>query len=146
MAKKQKKQAVIFEREVEEKDYYTKAIEAEVKETNTRVFLILALFIVSIVAGVLGGYYLFSLLPKPNTSFAINGEDIVYITVGDEYIDSGATLIIEDVDYSNQVVISGLDELNTDEIGVYYVYYNVESGDFSGVELCRLVVVTGSGD
>lgn len=55
----------------------------------------------------------------------LKGNQYIYLEVGEEYEELGALVVdAEDLDIASKLVITG--EVNADEIGTYYIHYDVE--------------------
>ena len=72
------------------------------------------------------------------------GPRVISQPLGTPYVDAGATASDpHDGDITNQIVVTGLAELNTNTVGDYLVRYNVvDSAQLRAVEVVRVVRVT----
>lgn len=116
-----------------------KKVEKVVKKHLSKgaMFFILLFLVVGVVLGFLGYNMLNT---KGNTTIELKGEEVVVVSVGTTYKEEGFTFIIDDVDYSKEVIISG--KVNTNEEGVYVITYSL-SNDIHNISLTRVVKVVG---
>lgn len=97
--------------------------------------------ILFLVIGVVLGFIVFKALNKEgNTKIELNGETIVTLNVGDSYEELGVTYVIDDKDYSSEVVISG--NVDTTVNGRYLLTYTLDK-DEHVIVLTRVVNVIG---
>ncbi len=72
---------------------------------------------------------------------SITGSEVVSIEVGSNYVDLGATAL-DDVDGNLTAFIITTTNLNTQQVGTYYVRYNVSDNNGNSAERERIVYVT----
>lgn len=78
---------------------------------------------------------------RPSLDMALLGDPVVYLSIGDEYIEMGVNAFDESgEDVSSSVEVSG--NLNTDIVGDYLLKYSASSDGLSGTAL-RIVRVEG---
>lgn len=78
-----------------------------------------------------------------NDKFVLNGEQEIRLSVGEEYIEPGATVISFGKDISDRVLISG-DALNTSVVGEYQLVYQVENFRYKHYRRVRTVIVVAA--
>ena len=82
--------------------------------------------------------------PSPEVStldMTLLGDSVVYLEVGDEYVDFGAVAFDQDgADISFSIDVTG--NVNTDEAGDYLLRYSVENDGLSG-SIIRIIRVQG---
>ena len=116
-----------------------KMIKKVLKKELQGITLILA--IVFILLGAILGYVVYDAFNKEGfTKIALNGEEVVNISLGTEYTDEGCTLVIDDKDYSNDVMIKGSVDIEVE--GTYILTYEYENNG-SKIILTRVVNVVG---
>lgn len=116
-----------------------KKIKKVLKKELQGITLILA--IVFILLGAILGYVVYDAFNKEGfTKIALNGEEVVNISLGTEYTDEGCTLVIDDKDYSNDVMIKGSVDIEVE--GTYILTYEYENNG-SKIILTRVVNVVG---
>lgn len=70
------------------------------------------------------------------------GESTVSLTLGDDYLDAGISVVdFEDGDLSMSVIVSGLNDLNTVSAGDYPITYDVTDSGGNSVSVTRMVTV-----
>ena len=117
----------------------SKKVEKIIKKELTGVTLVFA--VIFLIVGLIGGFISYSLLNKEGeTKVELKGEYVVRLEVGNEFVESGYTFIIDDTDYSNDVIIQGT--VDTETEGTYVLVYSLEK-DGHKIELTRVVNVTG---
>lgn len=116
-----------------------KKVEKVVKKHLSKVamFFVLLFLVVGVVLGFLGYNMLNG---EGNTTIELKGEEVVVVSIGTTYKEEGFTFVIDDVDYSKEVIISG--KVNTNEEGVYVITYSL-SNDIHNISLTRVVKVVG---
>lgn len=101
------------------------------------------------ILGVAASYFVCGFLCK-NDCFEINGKKSTVITVGEEYVDSGAKVITFGMDatnklditvYENNTLVGGLEDIDTSRATTYQIVYKVSSMRFKDVQLIRTLTV-----
>lgn len=117
----------------------SKKIEKMIKKELTGITLVFA--IIFLIVGLIGGFIAYSLINKEGeTKVVLKGDNIVRLEVGEEFLESGYTFIIDNVDYFNDVKISGT--VDTETEGTYVLVYSLDK-DGHKIELTRVVNVRG---
>ena len=108
----------------------------------------LAMFLFFII-GVAASYLVCGFLCK-NDCFEINGKKSTVIAVGEEYVDSGAKVIVFGQDaaqkleifvYENDTLVGGLEDIDTSKATTYQIMYKVSSIRFKDVQLIRTLTI-----
>ena len=86
------------------------------------------------------GYTIVNKDKDDSTKIELNGDEVINLSVNENYEELGATFIINGVDYKNEVVVSG--EVDTKVEGTYVVTYTL-SNESVNIVLKRLVNVGG---
>lgn len=102
---------------------------------------ILLLLILSLAIGIICGYFTYTFITKKD-KFVIVGEKAITLSVGDTYVESGATAICFGKNCSEKVVIEG--SVDTTKQGVYVITYTINNLKYQGVKRYRYVTVKGS--
>lgn len=85
-----------------------------------------------------------------NDCFEINGKKSTVITVGEQYIDNGANVIVFGMDatqklnisvYKDNKLIGGLEDIDTSIAATYQIVYKVDSIRFKDVQLIRTLTI-----
>lgn len=117
----------------------SKKVEKMIKKELTGITLVFA--IIFLIIGLIGGFISYSLLNREGeTKVELKGDYTVRLEIGEEFVESGYTFIIDDVDYSKDVTINGT--VDTETEGTYVLVYSLDK-DGHKVELTRVVNVRG---
>lgn len=81
------------------------------------------------------GYTRITYYPK----LEVQGEDVIFLAVGDTYVDPGCTAILNGEDVTDQIETTST--VNTAEAGIYGVYYKSTNADGFDVNASRTVYV-----
>lgn len=117
-----------------------------IKKLSKATKLAMVLFFI---IGVVASYLVCGFLCK-NDCFEINGKKSTVITVGDEYVDSGAKVIVFGNDatqkleiyvYENNTLIGRLEDIDTSKATTYQIMYKVSSLRFKDVQLIRTLTI-----
>lgn len=73
--------------------------------------------------------------------FTMLGDEFTEVNLGDEYVDAGCTATLDGVDITSQLVTTGLDEIDTNIAGFYYVTYSFVNKDGYEKSVTRTVAV-----
>ena len=105
---------------------------------------LIACAVIFLLLGVALGIVVYNFVNKDGfTKLELNGEKIVSIDVGTTYEELGATVIINDKDYSNKVIVKG--SVDTSKAGTYIITYELDDNG-NKVVLTRVVNVLGGVD
>ena len=105
--------------------------------TGVSLFFAVLFFIIGIVIG----FYLYNINNKEGFSkIELNGNGIVNLKVGDNYNEEGFTMVIDDYDYADMVLVNG--SVDTSKEGVYVITYTLNE-DGHNIILTRVVNVMG---
>lgn len=116
-----------------------KKVKNVIKKQITGITLVFA--VVFLVVGAVAGFIVYSSLnPEKETLIKLNGEAIINLNLGDEYNEEKCTFILDGVDYSNQVAITG--KVDKTKPGTYYITYTLDK-DGHNIELIRVINVIG---
>lgn len=94
--------------------------------------------IIALILSAVGGFFTFNQIVK-NDCFALIGDKEITLTVGQEYIEQGATLVSFGRDKSSSVKTSST--VDTTVAGEYYVKYTSDDFRFKNVCIYRYVIV-----
>lgn len=120
-----------------------KTAKSEVKkQVKKRPIFAIVLFLLLAVGGV-GGFFGAKFLTA-NDTFALVGEANITLTVGEEYVEEGVTIISFGKDISDKVEIES--NVDTSVAGEYYIKYTVEGLRFGSVARYRYVKVVEVGN
>lgn len=120
-----------------------KKIVKSVKKIHTSIIVCTVLFLI---IGVGSGFACAKFLTK-NDTFSIIGEQTIYLKVGDTYTDSGAKAIEFNKDITSEIVVIGLDKIDTSKEGKYQIIYSLNTKRYKDIKRVRYVIVTSeSGD
>lgn len=102
--------------------------------SSKKKIFIISLIVLGLVI-ILGCIYYFFIREKEiihNVSFSLNGEDNITIEVGSEYEDSGATLMVDNIDKTNDIKID-YSKLDTNVLGESLIkyYYLLDNKEYS---------------
>ena len=119
-----------------------KKIIKTVKKTNASILICLILFLsIGIGSGFATAKYL-----TRNDTFEIIGEQTIELNLNEEYNDLGAKAIEFNKNISDQIVVEGLEEIDTSVAGKYAIIYKLNSKRYKDIKRVRYVIVTESGD
>ena len=94
-----------------------------------------------LIIGIVIGFYLYNINNKEGFSkIELNGNGIVNLKVGDNYNEEGFTMVIDDYDYADKVLVNG--SVDTSKEGVYVITYTLNE-DGHNIILTRVVNVAG---
>ena len=94
-----------------------------------------------LIIGIVIGFYLYNINNKEGFSkIELNGNGIVNLKVGDNYNEEGFTMVIDDYDYVDMVLVNG--SVDTSKEGVYVITYTLNE-DGHNIILTRVVNVIG---
>lgn len=109
------------------------------KKLSSRKIAVVIVSCVSFVITLNGVFYLNNKISKNNeivennnivymdyhddVTFSLNDEEYNTINLNDEYVEKGANIIIDGVDYSSEIIIDS-SNLNVNEVGTYYITYS----------------------
>ena len=94
-----------------------------------------------LIIGIVIGFYLYNINNKEGFSkIELNGNGIVNLKVGDNYNEEGFTMVIDDYDYVDMVLVNG--SVDTSKEGVYVITYTLNE-DGHNIILTRVVNVMG---
>ena len=94
-----------------------------------------------LIMGIVIGFYLYNINNKEGFSkIELNGNGIVNLKVGDNYNEEGFTMVIDDYDYADMVLVNG--SVDTSKEGVYVITYTLNE-DGHNIILTRVVNVMG---
>ena len=94
-----------------------------------------------LIIGIVIGFYLYNINNKEGFSkIELNGNGIVNLKVGDNYNEEGFTMVIDDYDYADMVLVNG--SVDTSKEGVYVITYTLNE-DGHNIILTRVVNVMG---
>ena len=94
-----------------------------------------------LIIGIAIGFYLYNINNKEGFSkIELNGNGIVNLKVGDNYNEEGFTMVIDDYDYADMVLVNG--SVDTSKEGVYVITYTLNE-DGHNIILTRVVNVMG---
>ena len=94
-----------------------------------------------LIIGIVIGFYLYNINNKEGFSkIELNGNGIVNLKVGDNYNEEGFTMVIDDYDYADMVLVNG--SVDTSKEGVYVITYTLNE-DGHNIILTRVVNVVG---
>lgn len=97
--------------------------------------------IIFLVIGFAVGFLIYSLTNKEGfTKIELTGENVVNLNLGDNYQEAGFTFVIDDKDYTADVVVDN--KLDTSVAGSYVITYKLEK-DGHNIILTRVVNVKG---
>lgn len=71
----------------------------------------------------------------------MNGQTFVEVNLGDTYVDAGCKASLGAEDYTEKIVTTGLDELDTSTAGFYYVTYSVVNPEGYKASVTRTIAV-----
>lgn len=116
-----------------------KKVNKIIKKQLTGVSLFFA--VLFLIMGIVIGFYLYNINNKEGFSkIELNGNGIVNLKVGDNYNEEGFTMVIDDYDYADMVLVNG--SVDTSKEGVYVITYTLNE-DGHNIILTRVVNVMG---
>ena len=116
-----------------------KKVNKILKKQLTGVSLFFA--VLFLIVGIVIGFYLYNINNKEGFSkIELNGNGIVNLKVGDNYNEEGFTMVIDDYDYADMVLVNG--SVDTSKEGVYVITYTLNE-DGHNIILTRVVNVVG---
>lgn len=116
-----------------------KKVNKIIKKQLTGVSLFFA--VLFLIMGIVIGFYLYNINNKEGFSkIELNGNGIVNLNVGDNYNEEGFTMVIDDYDYADKVLVNG--SVDTSKEGVYVITYTLNE-DGHNIILTRVVNVMG---
>ena len=116
-----------------------KKVNKILKKQLTGVSLFFA--VLFLIMGIVIGFYLYNINNKEGFSkIELNGNGIVNLKVGDNYNEEGFTMVIDDYDYADMVLVNG--SVDTSKEGVYVITYTLNE-DGHNIILKRVVNVMG---
>ncbi len=116
-----------------------KKVNKILKKQLTGVSLFFA--VLFLIIGIVIGFYLYNINNKEGFSkIELNGNGIVNLKVGDNYNEEGFTMVIDDYDYADMVLVNG--SVDTSKEGVYVITYTLNE-DGHNIILTRVVNVMG---
>ena len=116
-----------------------KKVNKILKKQLTGVSLFFA--VLFLIIGIVIGFYLYNINNKEGFSkIELNGNGIVNLKVGDNYNEEGFTMVIDDYDYADMVLVNG--SVDTSKEGVYVITYTLNE-DGHNIILTRIVNVMG---
>ena len=116
-----------------------KKVHKILKKQLTGVSLFFA--VLFLIMGIVIGFYLYNINNKEGFSkIELNGNGIVNLKVGDNYNEEGFTMVIDDYDYADMVLVNG--SVDTSKEGVYVITYTLNE-DGHNIILTRVVNVMG---
>jgi hypothetical protein len=116
-----------------------KKVNKILKKQLTGVSLFFA--VLFLIIGIVIGFYLYNINNKEGFSkIELNGNGIVNLKVGDYYNEEGFTMVIDDYDYADMVLVNG--SVDTSKEGVYVITYTLNE-DGHNIILTRVVNVVG---
>lgn len=116
-----------------------KKVNKILKKQLTGVSLFFA--VLFLIIGIVIGFYLYNINNKEGFSkIELNGNGIINLKVGDNYNEEGFTMVIDDYDYADKVLVNG--SVDTSKEGVYVITYTLNE-DGHNIILTRVVNVMG---
>lgn len=116
-----------------------KKVHKILKKQLTGVSLFFA--VLFLIIGIVIGFYLYNINNKEGFSkIELNGNGIINLKVGDNYNEEGFTMVIDDYDYADKVLVNG--SVDTSKEGVYVITYTLNE-DGHNIILTRVVNVMG---
>jgi hypothetical protein len=116
-----------------------KKVNKIIKKQLTGVSLFFA--VLFLIIGIVIGFYLYNINNKEGfTKIELTGDGVITLNVGDTYNEEGFTMVIDDYDYADKVLVDG--SVDTSKEGVYVITYTLNE-DGHNVILTRVVNVMG---
>ena len=127
--------------------YFAEQAEKQAKRLPAISKIIICLFLI---IGVVSSFFVCKFMCKDDL-FEINGKKSYSLTVNQEYIDEGVTVVGFGMDLSSKVNIevydqnknklSGLNAIDTTQEGTYQIVYTVSSLRYKDIQLIRTVTI-----
>lgn len=115
----------------------SKKIKKELSKFSNKTKIICAfLFLIFLFAGVFTTYYF-----TKDDKFELIGETEIELNINDVYQDQGAKIIAFGKDISEEVVIKGLDKIDTSKENIFVLEYTVNNFRFKNYKLYRKITV-----
>lgn len=116
-----------------------KKVNKIIKKQLTGVSLFFA--VLFLIIGIVIGFYLYNINNKEGfTKIELTGDGVITLNVGDTYNEEGFTMVIDDYDYADMVLVNG--SVDTSKEGVYVITYTLNE-DGHNIILTRVVNVMG---
>ena len=116
-----------------------KKVNKIIKKQLTGVSLFFA--VLFLIIGIVIGFYLYNINNKEGfTKIELTGDGVITLNVGDTYNEEGFTMVIDDYDYADKVLVNG--SVDTSKEGVYVITYTLNEGGHN-IILTRVVNVMG---
>lgn len=113
-----------------------------IKKTNKSILVCSILFLL---LGLVSGYGTAKYLTR-NDTFEIIGDKTITLNLNDTYTDSGAKAIEFNKDINDEIIVEGLEDIDTSKEGKYMIVYRLNSKRYKNIKRVRYVVVKESGD
>ena len=113
-----------------------------IKKTNKSILVCSILFLL---IGIVSGYGTAKYLTR-NDTFEIIGDKTITLNLNDTYTDSGAKAIEFNKDITDEIIVEGLEDIDTSKEGKYMIVYRLNSKRYKDIKRVRYVVVKESGD
>ena len=113
-----------------------------IKKTNKSILVCSILFLL---LGLVSGYGTAKYLTR-NDTFEIIGDKTITLNLNDTYTDSGAKAIEFNKDITDEIIVEGLEDIDTSKEGKYMIVYRLNSKRYKNIKRVRYVVVKESGD
>lgn len=113
-----------------------RAAKKAVKKTHAATIAAAILFLA---LGAAAGFFTYRYLTK-NDEFVLRGESVVWLNVGEEYVEEGVHIVSFGRDISAKVAVGG-DELDVNAEEIYQIVYTVEDIRWGEYQRVRTVIV-----
>lgn len=113
-----------------------RAAKKAVKKTHAATIAAAILFLA---LGAAAGFFTYRYLTK-NDEFVLRGESVVWLNVGEEYVEEGVHIVSFGRDVSEKVTVGG-DELDVNAEEIYQIVYKVEDIRWGNFQRVRTVIV-----
>ena len=113
-----------------------------IKKTNKSILVCSILFLL---LGLVSGYGTAKYLTR-NDTFEIIVDKTITLNLNDTYTDSGAKAIEFNKDITDEIIVEGLEDIDTSKEGKYMIVYRLKSKRYKNIKRVRYVVVKESGD
>lgn len=108
------------------------------KELKDPVLFFAVLFVI---VGLVLGYIISNLTNKEGfTKIELVGDSVINLNIGEDYVEQGYTFVVDDTDYTNEVIVDG--SVNTNKEGTYILTYELVSNGHE-IILTRIINVLG---